>query len=342
MKLTILLSLLIFLACKSEKEKAPYLSDTVQVDFVIAFGSCNNQKLPNELWTDINMLNPDVFIWGGDNIYADFKSLEKMKLDYNQVKNNTEYKKLRLITPILGVWDDHDYGLNDGGLEFVKKDSTQQLFLDFFDVTLNDPRRSREGTYHAEQFKIGDKSINIILLDTRFFRTSLTRDPSGRHRYIPNNSKDGSILGLNQWAWLEEQLKKSTADFNIIVSSIQFLSSEHGFETWGNMPNEVKKMEELLISTKANNVIFLSGDRHISEISLKQIKQLNYPLIDFTSSGMTHTYTRFNKEPNKYRITKVVKEKNFGILKINLKQHKVELQIRGKNNSILQEYSQQY
>src|SRR5690606_22233913 len=96
--------------------------------------------------------------------------------------------------------------------------------------------------------------------------------------------------------WLEEELNNSTASFNIIVSSIQFLSNKHGFETWGNFPSEVEKMMDLIKTSNGQRVIMLSGDRHISEFSQINLSDLSYPLIDFTSSGLTHTYEAFSGE----------------------------------------------
>jgi len=150
------------------------------------------------------------------------------------------------------------------------------------------------------------------------------------------------MLGNKQWNWLENQLKNSNAHFNILMSSIQFLSYEHGFESWGTMPNEVETLENLLKTTQVKNTIILSGDRHISEISKKDIDGLNYPLIDFTSSGMTHSYTNFKSEPNKYRIVDVVSEKSFGILKVNFELKTVEMEIRGENNILLKSHIQKY
>ena len=80
------------------------------------------------------------------------------------------------------------------------------------------------------------------------------------------------MLGESQWQWLEKELTDSKAQFNVIMSSIQFLSYEHGFESWGTMPQEVKKMEEILSKSKAKGIIFLSGDRHIAEISVRILK----------------------------------------------------------------------
>lgn len=83
---------------------------------------------------------------------------------------------------------------------------------------------------------------------------------------MPNKYGQGTMLGEVQWQWLHD-VSKSTADFNVISSSIQFLSPYHGFEKWANMPHEVVKMESLIKSSQANNVLFIFGDRHISEFS---------------------------------------------------------------------------
>ena len=141
-----------------------------------------------------------------------------------------------------------------------------------------------------------------------------------------------------QWEWLEKELQNSEADFNVILSSIQILSSEHGFETWGNFPSEVEKLKELLIASKAKNVILLSGDRHISEFSATEVAGLNYPLVDFTSSGLTHTYEEFIAEPNKYREGEVIKDKSFGLLRFYFNNDKVLLEMRGEKNKMLQDY----
>ncbi|WP_435263608.1 alkaline phosphatase D family protein [Tenacibaculum sp. nBUS_03] len=312
-----------------------------QDKFTIAFGSCNNQNLPNPFWQDIISLQPNVWIWGGDNIYADTHNMHKMKKLYNQQKNHFLYKKLIKTTPVLATWDDHDYGKNDGGTEYKKKKESQQLFLDFLDIPINSPRRKQEGIYHSKTFNINNNSIKIIVLDSRYFRTGLTKG-IGSKRFQSNTHDKGSILGTQQWKWLESELKNSNSSFNIIVSSIQILSKEHGFEKWGNFPNEVTKLFKLIKTSKAKNIIFLSGDRHISEFSKTTLKNIPYPIIDFTSSGLTHSYNSFKNEQNKFRVGEVISSLSFGILHIDLTNNKVTFQMRGKNNTILQEINQKY
>ena len=315
---------------------------TEKSDFVLSFASCNNQNIQNNLWSPILRHNPDVFIWGGDIIYSDTEDMTFMTKNYDKLKNDDAYKNFSKRVPVLGTWDDHDYGLNDGGTHYSQKDSVQQIFLDFFDVPNDDPRRLQKGIYYAKDYEVGESSIKIIILDTRFFRSDLMKDPTGEKRYIPDESNDITMLGASQWKWLEKQLTESQAQFNVIMSSIQFLSYEHGFESWGTMPQEVKKMEDLLVRSEAKGVIFLSGDRHIAEISSKDIKSLDYPLIDMTSSGMTHSYDSFKGESNPYRITKVVSMKNFGILKFDFETGMVKMEIRGEENVLFESVEQKY
>ena len=69
---------------------------------------------------------------------------------------------------------------------------------------------------------------------------------------------------------------------------------------------------------------------------------LKYPLYDFTSSGLTHTYEEFISEPNQFRVSKVIKEKNFGVLKFDLETNTVKMEIRGLQNSLLASVIQKY
>ena len=339
-KITSFLLTLLLFSCASKSQHNITLQPSS--NFIIAFGSCNDQNRENNLWGDILKNKPNVWVWGGDNIYADTDDMQKMESDYLKVKASDGYKKILENTNVLGTWDDHDYGINDGGVEFIKKDTAQQLFLNFFNVATNDLRRKQQGIYHSRLFTVRDESIKIIVLDTRYFRTQLTKDPSGKKRYIPNLTNHGTILGETQWNWLENELKSSTATFNIIVTSIQFLSREHGWETWGTMPNEITKMQNLIVSSKAKGVLFISGDRHISEISKSDLDGLDYPLFDVTSSGLTHTYEDFISEPNQYRVSKVISKKNFGVLKFNLHLNTLTIELRGLGNELLESMVQQY
>ena len=217
-----------------------------QTDFKIAFGSCNKPKLENILWDDILDFDPNVWIWGGDIIYADTDNMAAMKNEYDLQTQQKGYKEIIAKIPVLATWDDHDYGKNDAGSEYKMKKESQQLFLDFLKVPTTSPLRKQEGIYHSKLFKNTKGSVNIIILDTRYHRTTLTRNTNGKG-YMPNQYNEGTILGEKQWTWLTKELNNSKADYNIIVSNIQVLSSQHRFEKWANFPHELIKLLQLCL-----------------------------------------------------------------------------------------------
>jgi len=340
----VVLILLLFVGCKNQESALNTILITKETnkEFVITFGSCNKHDIPNPLWDDILALQPDLFIWGGDIVYADSDDVRKIKDVYAAQRAITGYAELVSKVRVTGTWDDHDYGLNDAGEEFAVKAESQQAFLDFMGIPKNSPRRKQKGVYSTQLLKSEFGSVKIINLDTRYFRTALKDDPRAGKRYMPNPYGTGTILGKEQWRWLEKELFRSKADFNLIVSSIQFLSNAHSYEKWANHPQEVDRLKQLISTSKAKGVIVLSGDRHISEFSKVDVPNLDYPLIDFTSSGLTHSYESFSGEPNPYRIGEVTHVPSFGMLKLNAKAGTATMQIMTENGHVLQELKQGY
>lgn len=348
MKNFVLLSFVfvLVLGCKSTQISTVSTSDSdnekEDSSFVVAFGSCNKQDSDNPFWDDILKENPDVWIWGGDNIYADTDDMVEMKGMYDKQLNHPGYKALVEKVPVIGTWDDHDYGKNDAGVEYVMKKPSQQLFLDFMGVSQGDKRRKREGVYASHTFSHSKGNIKVFVLDTRYFRSALEKNTGPGRRYKINTSSSSTVLGDAQWEWLDRELKASKADFNLIITSIQFLSWEHGFETWGNFPSEVKKLKALIGESNAKGVMILSGDRHISEFSRADIPNLSYPLIDFTSSGLTHSYSSFTSEPNLYRVGEVTSVLSYGIIHLDFDEMSAHMKIMGENGKVYQELKQAY
>lgn len=310
--------------------------------YSIAFGSCDNQRLKNELWKSIDENHPAAWIWGGDDVYSDTEDMKELKENYAIQKNDSDYLQFISNKQILGTWDDHDYGLNDGGEEYPYKRESQQLLFDFLGTSKDAPERFRDGVYNSRVIDFDGNKVKIIVLDTRFFRTAVTKAVNSKKRLQPNPYGQGTILGEAQWKWLEQELNASDAKFNVIVSSIQLVSDQHGFECWGNFPHEIDKLEKLIVASKAKGTFVISGDRHIATFSSKTIPDLKYPLVDFTSSGLTHVYSSFSGEENPYQIGKVVAEKNFGLLQFDFINNRVIMQIRGLENKLLGEHIQQY
>src|SRR5688500_13976439 len=196
----------------------------------IVFGSCAGQDSPQPIWKHIVEANPELFLFIGDNIYADTEDMNLMRAKYAKLAAVPGYRKLLESCPVLANWDDHDYGANDAGAEYPRRAESQQILLDFFGEPRDSARRTREGVYDAKVFGPPGKQVEIILLDTSYFRSPLRRRKwyeRGSGPYLPNMDRSTPILGEAQWKWLAEQIRVP-AQVRIIVSSIQVIPADHG------------------------------------------------------------------------------------------------------------------
>ena len=169
---------------------------------------------------------------------------------------------------------------------------------------------------------MGDKTVQIILLDGRTFRDDLIKVASQANKakrhfyhldYAPHTNPSAAFLGEQQWDWLENELRRP-ADFRIIATGTQFGIEYNGYEAWANYPHEQERMVQLIKKTQANHLVFISGDVHYAEISKFEHPD-SYPLYDVTASGLSQTW-RF-AAPNKKRIKGPIMDNNFGLLTVN-------------------------
>lgn len=304
----------------------------------IAFGSCARQDKPQPIWEAVVAAKPDLFLSLGDNIYGDTQDMAVMKKKYDQLAAIPGWQKLKATCPILATWDDHDYGVNDGGAEYPKKDESQQLFLDFFGIAKDSPRRTQKGVYHAETFGPPEKRVQVILLDTRYFRSPLQKRKTkvpGEGPYEASSDQKATMLGDAQWKWLGEQLKVP-ARLRILVSSVQVVPQDHAWEKWYNFPHERERLFKLIKDTKAAGLVAISGDRHLAELSMMDAG-IGYPIYDLTSSGLTEASARWRKfEVNRHRVATMNWGNNFGLITVDWAKEDpvIRLQIRDEEGEV--------
>ncbi|CAH0491319.1 unnamed protein product [Peronospora farinosa] len=283
----------------------PRVHDLKQPLQHVAFGSCNDQSLPQPLWPTIAAHKPDLWIWMGDNIYADIKEvgeprplsisprktfieaqredlIRRYKSLYIKLMANKDYQTFVSRTPIIGIWDDHDYGTNNGDKLYSNRDESQQVFLDFIGEPKDSPRRKQKGVYTSYTIGSDEQTVKFILVDNRYHRDSY-------------GTKNGTLLGKTQWEWLENELMTSTAAFNVIVSGVQILPDDRYSiaECWGRFPNERERLLKLILASNAKGVILLSGDVHCSEINQVVCSNGVNKITEITSSGLTHSWMEF-------------------------------------------------
>ncbi len=299
----------------------------------IAFGSCANQNRPQPIWEAIRDTSADLFLFLGDNVYADTTDPVALQAAYDRLGQIAGFRALRSSCPVLATWDDHDYGVSDGGREHPTKSESQRVFLDFFGEPAESPRRRRAGVYDARIFGPAGKRVQVILLDTRFHRSPLKYVVAlGRRLYLPDPSPSVTMLGEQQWTWLQGELRKP-AELRLIASSIQVLPDISPAEKWMNFPREHERLLRLIDGVESGGVILLSGDQHLGEIS-KVLRPSGYALVEVTASGMTHTRGSL-PAPNRHRIAGPLIENHFGAIVIDWSSPDpmVEITIRGEDGT---------
>ena len=286
----------------------------------IAFGSCYNPREGrHEIFDGILSHQPEVFVFLGDNIYGDTTNMSLLKAKWDELDAVDGFARLRHASRVIATWDDHDYGINDGGRSYSRREASEKLFLDFCREPADSPRRQREGVHGSWLFGPPGRSCQILLLDTRYFRDELPRAKGPPKKgtvgwYEPTGDRSLTLLGEDQWQWLDRQLQVP-ADLRIIGSSIQVLADEKGMENWGNVPHERKRLIELLKKHRAPHTLAISGDVHFAEISCRDIE--GFRLIDFTSSGMSHASRAWAGAANSHRISPATSELNAGLIEID-------------------------
>lgn len=302
----------------------------------IAFGSCAKHWQPQPIWQAIIDRNPDLWLFIGDAVYADtdgktawLVTPKQLAGEWNRLADKLEFQHARQKIPMLATWDNHDYGSHAGGKEFPVKVESQQIFLDFFGEPADSVRRMTPGVYDAKIFGPEGQRVQIILLDTRYFKDPYKKDPTPKDErlkagkvggYLPDDNSEKTLLGTEQWSWLAEQLMQP-AEVRLIASSIQIIPNGKGMDEWGNFPRERQRLFDLIETSKANGVILLSGNVHFAELS--KIALSNTSVYELTSSGMTHTNESYAIADNQFRVVGPSTSLNFGLVEIDWYNHQV-------------------
>jgi len=299
----------------------------------VSFGSCHKTGRNEQIWERVADTKPQLFLFMGDNVYADTEDMKEMREAYAKLNETPEYRAMRKATQVLAMWDDHDYGANDAGREFPMRKQSRDIQLDAFAVPKEAPVRKREGLYQSYTYGEKGKRLQIILLDTRYFRSPLQK--KGK-TYIPVKGKDVTMLGEAQWKWLEKELSEP-AELRILVSSIQILNDGHRFEKWGNMPEERERLIQLLDKKGVSkHSLLLSGDRHMSEFS-RMTREGKPDLWEVTSSGMTHGGGGY-ADKNPWGIGKRYASRSFGSLQIEwAKKLSLTLKLHDNDGNVVRE-----
>ncbi len=280
-------------------------------NFSFATGSCADIISPNEqgyvevksryeIFDHITKDDPDFMLWLGDNVYfrkEDWNSKSGMYHRYDVIRSLPNLKSLLATTPQYAIWDDHDYGPNNSNRSFYLKNHAKTAFTDY---------------WMNPSYGVGDLSgitgfyswsdCDFYLLDNRWDRSI--------------EGKDGQILGEKQIEWLIEALRASKATFKFVCIGGQILSDLSMYENYAVYANERKRILDMIKKYEVKNVVFLTGDRHHSEIS--KINLGGIEVYDITSSPLTSNAYDHTLEENSNRIKgTIIGTQNYALIKVS-------------------------
>ncbi|GIX64004.1 uncharacterized protein BcabD6B2_34390 [Babesia caballi] len=275
----------------------------------LAFGSCQDFDFgDNRIFPVINSTDPDLFLYTGDIIYPDIGCCtpDCIIAKYEKLNANAEFQEFRSkLRRMDGIYDDHDFGIDDGHSNFPYRAESQRLLMDFLQKPEDHYRRKREGAYFSMEYEDPENEhhrVKIIVLDVRYHRDCYYYCPCLRCQWttwdflesVTKRSmsyyfglgcdQPGDMLGEEQWRWLQGQLFHSKAETHVIVSPLQVFTTSSLLESWGLLPHAKERLANLLIATKPKNPIFISGDVHWGEIMEKD------GIVEITASSLTHSF----------------------------------------------------
>jgi alkaline phosphatase D len=259
-----------------------------------------------------------------------------------------DYLNLREAVPFMATWDDHDYGQSDGGSDNPDKAEARRVFSKYWSYTKNLIPADQPAIYHSRIVGEKNRRVQFIILDTRSERSNLLPNIVGLNvtassdttpspvaqpikMFLPNQDPKARILSDAQWRWLDGELKKP-AELRILVSSIQILANEAGFEKWGNFPLEREKFLNMVQKNKLKNLVILSGDRHHASISKMPMK--SFDLYDVTGSSLNKISKATEPEVDPLYTAPSYLGINFGHAEIDWAKKQVEFQIIGEDNKV--------
>ena len=251
----------------------------------------------------------DFMLWLGDNWYTrevDYFSEWGLHNRPTRERAMPVYKNFLKAMPHYAIWDDHDYGCNDADKSFALKETSREVFKKFW----SNPSygENNKGIYTKTTWN----DVDIFMLDDRWFRSNDdTPDSISGH---PNLNK--RMYGEQQMEWLKNALLQSNGNNNItfrfIATGSQVLNPMSPFDCFRHFSAEYKEMMDFIKDNHINGVVFLTGDRHHSEV-IKIDRIGTYPLYDITASPLTSGSHKFSGEEknNPYRVVGVENMQNY-------------------------------
>ncbi len=239
--------------------------------FKIAISSCVAKNF-HKAWDVLRENEPDFHLMLGDTAYVDRTDPKRHWDRHLRVRNTQEIARAFKNIPHYSVWDDHDYGANNGDSRLKGKEKSLATWKQLWcnpEMGLKDI----PGVF----YKFSWADVDFFVLDGRYYRSS---------PHAPNDDKK-TMLGDTQFNWLVKSLKESKAKFKVLATGSTWISKD----SWKPFPESRRRLLKAIQENKISGVVYFSGDLHYCKIKQhgKLIHPIGYPLVEITSSGIGNT-----------------------------------------------------
>jgi alkaline phosphatase D len=262
------------------KEHPPFRLETAPekgsaTSFRIAYGSCPKfqDDRVQPIWPVISELEPDLFLWIGDNIYGDTLDPDILREEYRRQRDVHGLQPLLHNTSHLAVWDDHDFALNNHDRTNPIKDQALVVFKDYW-ANPSYGLPDVPGVFFTYSYG----AVDFFFVDDRYYRDP-NKDP---------DTAEKTMLGTAQFEWLQSELKESTAIFKVIVSGSGFSNAKgESGDSWAAFLHERDRLFDFIRDQEISGVILMSGDSHFGELNvIPWSEHGGYDLYDLVSSPL--------------------------------------------------------
>lgn len=244
-------------------------------DFRVAFGSCPRfgEDRVQPIWPRVSELEPNLFLWIGDNIYGDSVNPHVLQEEYRRQRDVDGLQPILRSVSHLAVWDDHDFGMNNQDRRNPIKEEALAIFKQYW----ANPSYGLPDT-PGVFFRYSYGQVDFFMLDDRYYR-----DPD-----VAPQGPDKTMLGARQLEWLQEELGSSTAVFKILVSGGGWSQAKGDTgDSWAAFVDERNKIFDFIRDNEISGVVLLSGDSHVGELNvIPWSDEGGYDFYDLVSSPL--------------------------------------------------------
>jgi len=238
--------------------------------FTAGFLSCANDST-DAVWKEMLNHDLDMLCFGGDTPYIDTGDFTVMRKKHRHFMKRPDLAKIGRNTPILGTWDDHDFGRNNGNgvSNAAWKNNTMRAFKEY-----RAQEKFGNGTNGIYQ-KADMGAMEVFLLDARWWSQTGAS---------PVDENQSTCFGNDQWEWLLKGIRESKAPFKILLQG-QIWQDKKGGETddMHTYYAERDALLDIIKKEKIPGVILVGGDIHYSRY-LTHKQRVGYDLHDFIIS----------------------------------------------------------